>query len=86
VIITIPSESSVWLQVKHLLRSAGLRYYLQSNLFDKNSSELFLEPIPEPEGGELRNGLIVFDGGKKFLPFCSVNEIEEVRQEEIARL
>jgi len=84
-VITIPSESSVWLQVRHALRAAGLRYYLQSNLFDKNSSELFLEPVPEPEGGELIAGMIVYEGGARMVPFCAPHEIEQVRQEEISR-
>ena len=85
-VIEIEKESDVWLKVRHALRDAGYKCYFQLNMFDKDRASLFLEEIPEPEGGELKHGLILYDGGKKFLPFCTVNEIEQVRQEEIARL
>ena len=60
--IVVSSDSEVWLQLKHLIRAGGYRYYLQDRLFDKQKT-LFLEPLPEPEGGELVSGLIVYQGG-----------------------
>jgi len=84
-IIEIQSESEAWLKVKHSLRSAGLKWNLQKHLFEDNRVTLFLEQVPEPEGGDLVAGMLVYEGGRKFLPFCSVNEIEQVRQEEISR-
>lgn len=62
-IIEIDSDSQTWIQVKHVLRESGYQYYLQEHLFNTNKT-LFLEPrSPEPEGGELVSGLIVYQGG-----------------------
>lgn len=62
-IIEINSDSEVWIKVKHALREAGYRYYFQQNLFDAKHVDMFLEQRPEPEGGELSHGLIVYPGG-----------------------
>jgi len=83
-VIELNSDSKVWQEVRHALREAGYKVSLQQHLYDDHMS-LFLEPRCEPEGGELKQGLIVYDGGKKFLPFCAPHEIEQVRQEEISR-
>ena len=85
-IIEIQSKSEAWLKVKHALRSAGLKWNLQKHLFEENRVTLFLEQVPEPEGGELVAGMIVYEGGARMVPFCAPHEIEQVRQEEIARL
>jgi hypothetical protein len=68
-IIEIPSDGKVWLQVKHALRSAGLRYYLQEQLFSTNKT-LFIEELPEPENGKLTRGMVVYEGG------CEVGRIK----------
>jgi hypothetical protein len=62
-VIEISTDSDVWQKVKHALRSAGYRYFLQMDLFDSNRSALFLEPIVEPEGGKLSHGFTVYPGG-----------------------
>jgi hypothetical protein len=79
-ILEISTDSETWLKVKHALREAGLRYYLQENLFSPNKS-LFVEPRgPEPEGGRLSHGLVVFDGGA-----IIDSHVEEVREQEISK-
>jgi hypothetical protein len=61
--LEISTDSESWLHVKHALREAGLKYYLQEQMFTPNKS-LFVEPrAPEPEGGKLSHGLIVYEGG-----------------------
>lgn len=80
--IEINSDSNTWLQVRHALKAAGYRVHLQGNLFAPQVKSLFLEPMPEPEGGRLvANGMMVYDGGVIVTPHI----IEEVRQEEINR-
>jgi len=81
VIIEISSDSSEWLAVKHALREAGWKAFLQTSLFDPNRANLFLERRAEdPEGGELKRGLLVYDGGAKI-----GSEINEVYEQEISK-
>lgn len=63
-VIEISTDSDVWLAVKSALRAAGLRYFLQEQLFSPNKT-LFVEPRVEPEDGHLSHGFIVHDGGAK---------------------
>jgi hypothetical protein len=63
VIIEINTDSSQWAQVKHALREAGYKTFLQATLFDADRANLFLEPRSEPQGGTLKHGLLVFPGG-----------------------
>lgn len=62
-LIEFSSDSEVWLKIKHALHASGQCFWFQQNLFDKNRVTLFLEPLPEPEGGELVSGMIVYQGG-----------------------
>lgn len=62
-VIEINSDGIAWGQVKHALREAGYKVFLQPILFDDARANLFLEPRSEPEGGELKHGLLVFPGG-----------------------
>jgi hypothetical protein len=78
--IEINTDTQTWSYVKSALRSAGLRYLLQEQLFSPNK-ELFVEPrAEEPEGGKLTHGMIVYPGG------CLVgSEIQEVYDQEIGK-
>jgi hypothetical protein len=83
VIIEVSSDSEVWLKLKHAIQSTGHRYYFQQNLFDSNRVSLFLEELPEPEGGQLVHGLIVYDGGVgKSSGFSMDSKVFEVYQAE----
>ena len=82
-LIEFSTDSDVWLQLKHAIRATGRRYHFQQNLFDSNRVTLFLEELPEPEGGELRNGLIVYDGGSGAAHgFSMDSKVFEVYQQE----
>jgi hypothetical protein len=86
VLIEISSDSGIWLKVKHALRASGQRYYFQQNLFDPNRVSLFLEPMPEPEGGELVSGMVVYDGGCGTSSGFSIDsKVFEVYQSELPR-
>src|SRR6266446_9951601 len=61
-ILELETESEVWRRVKHALREAGYKSFLQPNLFDATRANLFLEPRSEPQGGHLNRGFLVFPG------------------------
>jgi hypothetical protein len=82
-VIEISSDSEHWLKLKHAMRATGQRYYFQQNLFDANRVSLFLEDVPEPEGGQLVHSLIVYDGGVgKSSGFSMDSKVFEVYQQE----
>src|SRR6267142_4160370 len=62
-VIEISSDSSEWLSVKHALREAGYKSFLQPILFDNTRANLFLERRSEDPEGKLVHGFIVHDGG-----------------------
>lgn len=62
-IIEISSDSPEWLSVKHALREAGYKSFLQPILFDNTRANLFLERRSEDPEGKLVHGFIVHDGG-----------------------
>lgn len=82
-LIEVSSDSETWLKLKHAIRATGQRYYFQQNLFDKNRVSLFLEDVPEPEGGELISGMIVYRGGSGISNgFSMDSKVFEVYQQE----
>ncbi len=80
-VIEITTDSEAWLQVRHVLREAGYKVFLQPVLFDTNRANLFLERrADEPEGGELRHGFLIYDGGAQI-----GSRIQEVYEQEIQK-
>jgi hypothetical protein len=80
-ILEISTDSETWMHVKHALREAGYKYYLQENLFGPNKTLFTERRGPEPEGGKLIHGMIVYPGG------CLVgSEIQEVYDQEIGKV
>jgi len=79
--IEILSDSETWLQVRHALREAGYKCFLQPNLFDHSHANLFLERrTDEPEGGQLKHGLLVYDGGVQI-----DSRVSEVYEQEVSK-
>jgi hypothetical protein len=80
VIVEINTDSTVWSAVKHALREAGYKYFLQEQLYSPNKT-LFVEPrAMEPEGGKLSHGLLVYQGGA-----IVDSHVQEVYSEEIQK-
>ena len=79
-ILQVSSDSESWLRIKHALREAGLKFYLQENMYGPEKT-LFVEPrAVEPEGGKLTHGMIVYDGG------CIVGStVQEIYDQEIGK-
>jgi hypothetical protein len=64
-VIEINTASEVWAHTRNALREAGWKVFIQSNLFDTNSANLFLERRTEDPEGRLSHGFIVHDGGAR---------------------
>lgn len=80
-ILQVSSDSESWLRIKHALREAGLKFYIQETLHGPEKT-LFVEPrAAEPEGGKLTHGMLVYEGG------CEVGSsiIQEVYEQEIGK-
>lgn len=79
-ILKISTDTETWMHVKSALRAAGLKYYLQEEMFGPEKT-LFVEPrASEPEGGKLTKGFVVYDGG------CIVGStIQEVYDAEVGK-
>jgi hypothetical protein len=77
-VIEIETDSDVWLVLKHAIREAGYSYIIQNSV-EHNSLEL--KPrAKEPEGGQLKHGFIVYDGG------CQIGSVvQEVYEQEIKK-
>jgi hypothetical protein len=79
-ILQVSSDSESWLRIKHALREAGLKFYLQENMYGPEKT-LFVEPrAVEPEGGKLTQGFIVYQGGAEIS-----SPIQEVYEQEIGK-
>lgn len=78
--IRIATDSETWLALQNLIRMGGYRYSLQSDT--TGEYVLCLEPQPEPEGGKLTHGLLIYEGG------CQVgrSEIQEIYELETGQV
>ena len=76
-ILEISTDSETWMHVKHALREAGYKFYLQENLFGPNKTLFTERRAPEPEGGKLIHGMLVYSGGAEISsPIQEVYDVE----------
>ena len=79
-ILQVSSDSVSWMHIKAALRAAGLKFFIQDQMFGPEKT-IHVEPRgPEPEGGKLTHGMIVFDGGSNIS-----SQIQEVYDAEVGK-
>jgi len=77
-ILKISTDSQSFLYLKQALQAAGLKFVIQEDMFDPYKTLFIDKRYEDPEGGELKHGMIVYRGGA-----IIDSQVQEIYEQEI---